>query len=484
MCDRHEPGCWNCVRSGRVCPGYGVRLSWPDENNQRRAVVFEPISSLLPGVDGQPVATRFIGVTCWDIEMHYFTTSKYLHRDSQVYYPPSQLKKAKVWEPSMDGQFKSELIAYFRHVASKSLILLPDNQSGFCDLLLQLAVYNTNPTSRAVLYSLLALSSTHRYGYHSAANQLKVKAIVDLRSSIHGELTYTEALQHIAAGMLLCYSEIFEPSESSFQWPLYIAGVKRVAQTISSDDTAHGEEWSILFSWIYYHDVLALFSLLHWRRASFEREELVRSQRLELRLAITQARTNINVIFGCSPEMLDLLADVFQFCGTFTHKSTWIYRIEEQLLFHNTRLMRTRQQLLLQGLTKVESSHIEDIAELYRLAALIYLHRMSGPLPGASTDIRIYKKLAFDILSRLLTCERAFPLSIVGCEAETDEQRSLVLSIISKTQRESNIRSLACVERLVKTKWIQDDLDEADTLPYSCRLSLIISSSDFLPTFI
>jgi hypothetical protein len=35
-CDKALPSCYNCVRSHRLCEGYGLKLSWPDDGDGRR----------------------------------------------------------------------------------------------------------------------------------------------------------------------------------------------------------------------------------------------------------------------------------------------------------------------------------------------------------------------------------------------------------------------------------------------------------------
>lgn len=42
LCDRTTPTCQRCFQSGRVCLGYGLRLSWPGKN-QRRSLTAHPL---------------------------------------------------------------------------------------------------------------------------------------------------------------------------------------------------------------------------------------------------------------------------------------------------------------------------------------------------------------------------------------------------------------------------------------------------------
>ncbi|EED23052.1 hypothetical protein TSTA_065120 [Talaromyces stipitatus ATCC 10500] len=35
-CDKQFPECWNCLRTGRQCMGYGIQLRWEDQYDGRR----------------------------------------------------------------------------------------------------------------------------------------------------------------------------------------------------------------------------------------------------------------------------------------------------------------------------------------------------------------------------------------------------------------------------------------------------------------
>ena len=112
------------------------------------------------------------------------------------------------------------------------------------------------------------------------------------------------------------------------------------------------------------------------------------------------------------------------------------------------------------------------------------LHRQCAHLMGRPGSVSSYVTDAFEVLSRIEVCKRAFPLSIVGFEARTDAQRKLVLTIISNTQEEITVQSYVCKRKLIELFWNLNDLDEIRSTTYMSKLSLVISSSDFLPTFI
>lgn len=69
---------------------------------------------------------------------------------------------------------------------------------------------NKSSSAAAVLQSLLALSSLHRYGVQSQAMKLKIASLKALAAAANSQsrLGITEVVQHIAAGMLLCSFEV------------------------------------------------------------------------------------------------------------------------------------------------------------------------------------------------------------------------------------------------------------------------------------
>ena len=153
-------------------------------------------------------------------------------------------------------------------VASKSLATFGHETTALGNILVRIAVQGETATAAAVLQALLAFSSLHRYGLQSQALELKIAALASLaKASAAPDLGAKATLQHTATGMLLCSFELHELSCTSGQWTIYLGGVKKVLNA-SSIKTLHqlGSDVAVLLDWVYYHEVLARFSLLHWKR--------------------------------------------------------------------------------------------------------------------------------------------------------------------------------------------------------------------------
>lgn len=130
-----------------------------------------------------------------------------------------------------------------------------------------------------------------------------------------------------------------------------------------------------------------------------------------------------------------------------------------------------------------EAAEMTTTVELYRLAIHIYVNRVSENLlsQAARTQQRIDK--AFTLLSQLPSCERQFPIFILGCEARTDDQRAIILDLISRTEKKITSRSFNHVTLLLHALWAQDDLADSE-LNYWHKLTSIISRCTIVPSLV
>ena len=92
--------------------------------------------------------------------------------------------------------------------ASFSLTTVGIDPLKLRSLLLRLAFTSDAPASAAVLQSLLAVASLHRYGHQPRAAEYKLSAIRLLNESSKRGLGAKETIQHGAAGMLLASFEV------------------------------------------------------------------------------------------------------------------------------------------------------------------------------------------------------------------------------------------------------------------------------------
>jgi hypothetical protein len=124
----------------------------------------------------------------------------------------------------------------------------------------------------------------------------------------------------------------------------------------------------------------------------------------------------------------------------------------------------------------------DHVLELYKLATLTYLERQSTNFSGQSAEIESWTNKAFPLLAQLSGLDQQFPLFILGCEARTDEQRGIILELISRTELVARSRNLQYVAHIIRSSWVQDDLADG-ILDYGEKLGSIFSSMEIVPSF-
>lgn len=120
--------------------------------------------------------------------------------------------------------------------------------------------------------------------------------------------------------------------------------------------------------------------------------------------------------------------------------------------------------------------------ELFKLSLLVYLERTLGDSPGQSAKLRKMINKAFSTFSELKALPWRFILLILGCEARSDEDRIVVLDLISRTENSNSVRSLQSMKGTIESLWAQDDLWDQE-LNYTDKFTAVVSSSEILPSF-
>jgi hypothetical protein len=92
--------------------------------------------------------------------------------------------------------------------ASQSLAVFGHDPTHLGGILMRIALAGDTPSAAAVRSALLALSSLHRYGVQEQAFKFKLHSLRALSTTSMSNLTGLEAIQHVAAGMILCSFEV------------------------------------------------------------------------------------------------------------------------------------------------------------------------------------------------------------------------------------------------------------------------------------
>ncbi|GAB1319906.1 Fungal-specific transcription factor domain-containing protein [Madurella fahalii] len=390
-----------------------VRLSWPKAGDGKRAIVGKSPSPIKKRKGPHAHVARIVHVSHRDIEMHYYFAGSVANGRTQ----PS-LDIPLAWNPRKLEAGHQDLFEYFQRTASRSLATFGYGPTELGNVLIRIALGSNKASATAVFQSLLAFSALHRHDVHSQAVELKISALKTLTAASGSDIGTMEAIHHVAAGMLLCSFEIHKASCTSGDWTWYLRGVKHVIQAAGLANIQHDNDLAVLLDWVYYHDVLARFSLRHWRRGSKGGSITTPSIRAE----ISQAAPPSLALIGLLSEVSDLIPA----------------RV-------------------------VSTTTTEDAAGLKNLLTAI--------------------DKAFGIFATLGSCERQFPVFILGCEARNDDQRAVVLDLISRTEKNISSRSFNLVRLLLQALWAQDDLADGNT-NYWKRLSYVISCCRIMPTFV
>ncbi|KAF2425546.1 hypothetical protein EJ08DRAFT_400259 [Tothia fuscella] len=166
ICDRTTPTCLQCSHSKKNCKGYVVRFSWPTANDGRRSAVLTARFQL----HGNHQA-YLVNTTSWDVEIHYHLTAG--SRNASQPFLPLFMS----WIPSKLDAGEKDLLQYFQSEASQSLATLSHAPVQSGEILMRVALESDSPSTAAVVRSLLALSSLHRYGVQSQAMDLKTSSL-------------------------------------------------------------------------------------------------------------------------------------------------------------------------------------------------------------------------------------------------------------------------------------------------------------------
>ncbi|KAI9036247.1 uncharacterized protein KD926_002156 [Aspergillus affinis] len=409
--------------------------------------------------------TALINASSWDIKMHYhllgLVSDKYtkLVLQAPVPFNPFQLDVKNTY-----------LFDYFRCTASRSLTTFGHDPTSMGNLLIRMALANSSPSSAAVLRSLLALSSLHLHGLQGQAGELKLSALNALATASRTSIGPMETAQHVAAGMLLCSFEILRASCTSGQWRCYVGGVKMFINASCSGISDRDSDLNILLDWVYYHDVLSRFSGLHWRSEKDMDIPPPCSSEYPWRRAIPSTASS----FGTTVQLLSEVCDIVAVRPLQTAPA-------EQLSQYiaNAQILAWRINNIPEDENTINPK-LPKMTELFQLSMLIYLSRATGNLfePPYMTEQRIRHALA--MLSDLNTCERQFPLFVIGCEARTDDERGKVLDLIDRTEDSTSSRSLFLVKELIKSIWVQDDLADRE-VDYMDKLTWCGLSRHALP---
>lgn len=473
-CDKAIPACLKCLEKGKICPGYGMKLSWPRGNNPSRSAqgnkhYIQPV---------RDVKSEYINVTTTDIEAsedrYPATHSQY----SDSFTPRRSLELVSVRESELDpfSLFDSRS-PVARLLATYSV------EDHLYQLLARISLSDDTPGSLAPRHALSAISYQH-LGRHDEAMLHQAKSLTALQTAISNPIDMTTALQTMASSMLLNIFETMNFDGSSLNWAIFFCGTKKIAKTVHRQNNTYEGDPALILDWVFYHDVMYKFSIRHWSDKLEQQILLAAEDKIVSKAVFSPLRQVILPSLGCSLELLDVVCQIVE---VVLDRDDPHFRSDQHLAAIRT--LELRLERLEQRVSAVtedvdcDTRATKKLAELFRLAAYIYLERLAKGSESQETKVRCLLDDAFGLLRELKVCERPWPLFIIALEARTDEERVLILSVLEQSLIQRPMGNLTITQRLIHAAWIQQDLHATSAIDPLLVYDTVVSGNRVPPSF-
>ena len=271
----------------------------------------------------------------------------------------------------------------------------------------------------------------------------------------------------------------------------YITGTRDVITNAPAGSFSEENGSSCLVDWAYYHEVLARFSLRHWRpellrgqgRTYDEREFCLGSDEMNKTIAICS-------MFRKRNRALELLSDICKVVlpPSDPRSQTRAYKKKIKALERRVQCSEDFGAPLSHRSSELwTAGHGAVAAELHRIAMLIYLARASNGSSKPPEKLTHLVDRGMNFLTDLPYCDRPFPILMIGFEARDDEERLAVLELIARTQLHPfSGHRLECVRNFLHGIWNQADLHAEDGVEfdYMETLTAVVSTSEVMPPFV
>ncbi|OIW23748.1 hypothetical protein CONLIGDRAFT_636998 [Coniochaeta ligniaria NRRL 30616] len=469
-CDRSLPSCSKCKERGDACRGYGLKLSWPKDNDGRRSA--RQSDHFLYPVQYKDL--DFINTSAEDIEVFYNPVRLWQRPTS---YDMSWLSHL----PSLTIASTRSMHTTEAHMPVSLLVSSSADVDGLYGLLLRLSFYDDELPSLATRHALSALSYQHLDQHKAVLHQ--TKAIRALQSSIEA-FPPSRALQTMAASMLLSIFETINFDSSALSWSIFFCGTKTIARGVTKTHDSYYGDRALLLDWIFYLDTMYKFSIRHWSDKNDDQINLAGQKKIISKPIFAPERQIIVSTLGCSLEMLDLVCqavDAVLDRDDPLHLSVTHVKAIQSL--------EIRTQGIEQRSTGLDNDDDAEgmvsrtnTAELYRVATLIYLGRVARAEPRDSDVTKEPVAQAFTLLRNMTVCNCPWPLFVVGLEAHTEDQRKIVLTVLDASLRRRPMGSMVLTSRMIREAWALQDLQTEDTDPLALY-GLVISHNRVPPSF-
>jgi len=375
---------------------------------------------------------------------------------------------------------ESHLLGFFNE--SRSLILGPTDEESLAQFILRIALSDPSDVTNPVLQGVFALASLQLHGNRKS---FRYKYLV--MSSVKEPTDWADEktlLQNLMAMMLLYHYELSLESDSKGSWVTFLCAVKRIIYTSSAFHKLLRQEYSVFLDWIYYHEALAEFTVRHWvvpyQGCGFA--PIVKSPR-GIEGSGSKAEDNI----GCSTDVLQLVVHTCRRA---------IVTSSPEMSYTNAEIERTK--VLEQNISRVlgdygpiharSTTPVDQnamVSDLHRIASLLYVNRTVHCVSGSEFSHRRLIREGILLLADMKTCQNAWPLFIIACEAVDDDQRLAILDVFEQSRQDRRRRSshIHFIQHLVEAVWNQHDLNAENQVDYLTIFDAVVGAVPFIPSF-
>ncbi|VUC24872.1 unnamed protein product [Clonostachys rosea] len=450
-CDRNIPNCNNCSRTSRQCLGYGLRLTWPGcqnkQGHRQDALTYEPPSSdtaieqhrgrqfiSFREMDILASKEHVFGQNLWEkylVERPQFTLSLHSPIVGQVAILLNYLHAMGFLMRCCPWHCPAAMLR-LQHCRMRCLQYRP---------IITLA-QNEQRSTISRLSESLSSQDSNAYN-HISDVQLAACLMLAMYS-------VCLILSNAWPSVVLTFIQVFDNDDGN--WHVHLQGSRGLVQLSATNQ--HRDPSSFLLTWLLYYEVLGNFS--HPSHASSYDVGAI---------CIQGSRLEDNYIIGhlgCSVEILEIIHEINGL------RSRTSQPTDHQDLQPNTESriwLDGRLQALNQRIhpdenlctTRAERCRTLITAELYRLAAILYLQRVC-PIEGDHARRVAYLGQAFDAYAKLETVSSPWPLFVVACESRKDKQRVIILDILDEMNRARSIGNLVDMRNAIEMYWKQCDL--------------------------
>ncbi|OTB01427.1 hypothetical protein M426DRAFT_219294 [Hypoxylon sp. CI-4A] len=330
--------------------------------------------------------------------------------------------------------------------------------NGFRDDLLPMALSNLGNASDGLRNAMLAVAAFHLWGPEHALSY-KTEALQSLHSSFNNESVGITETQ-LATSMMLCVYNVFDETEGN--WNLHLQGAQTILRKLASIHGGH-LNYVFLHTWFLYHEILGCFS-------QPSQYGLDGPASLKLLYDTNFDKSLIIGSLGCSIEVMEIISYANGLRALELRGESAIFSPEDRTrMTDEWHAVENRITTLTQHLNPLDASRLPQhertriltTAELYRIAAFLYLQRTSDGTQNL--DLRtMYLDQAFQALNSLEVCTSPWPLFVIACETENDEQRIKILQALDRMDNKRHIGNIFVLRDIIESYWKQQDL-QADS---------------------